>query len=85
MPTAEMSVQKHKNIMYYSVTPLQRTPLGPTTVSTIARVSLAQGLVVDHAPPTIVANYDKARLWTTKKNVLRCIKDWDRARHAQCA
>ena len=31
---------------------------------------LSSGLVVDHAPPIIAANYDKARLWTTKKTVL---------------
>ena len=30
-------------------------------------MSLAQGLVVDNAPPTIAASYDKALLWTTKK------------------
>ena len=29
-------------------------------------VSLAQGLVVDHTPPTIVASHDKARLSTMK-------------------
>ena len=44
----------------YSGIPLKRTPLGPTTVSAIARVSLAQGLVVDHGPSIIAANYDKA-------------------------
>ena len=31
-----------------------------------SEVSLAQVLVVDHAPPTIVANHDKARLSTMK-------------------
>ena len=40
----------------YSGTPLKRTPLGPMIVSAIARVSLAQGLVVDHTPPIIAAN-----------------------------
>ena len=35
-----------------------------------SKVSLAQGLVVDHAPPTIAASYDKALLWTMKKTVL---------------
>ena len=34
-----------------------------------SEVSLAQGLVVDHAPPTVAANYDKAQLWTTKKTI----------------
>ena len=41
------SCEKEKN--YYSGTPLKRTPLGPTILSAVARVSLAQGLVVDHA------------------------------------
>ena len=49
----------------YSGTPLKWTPLGPKFLSTI--VSLAQGLVVDHTPPTIAASYAKALLWTTKK------------------
>ena len=31
--------------------------------------SLAQGLVVDHAPPTIVANHDEAKLLTMKKTI----------------
>ena len=35
-----------------------------------SEVSLAQGLVIDHAPPTIEVSYDKALLWTTKKTVL---------------
>ena len=35
-----------------------------------SEVSLAQGLVVDHAPLTIAASYDKTLLWTTKKTVL---------------
>ena len=35
-----------------------------------SKVSLAQGLVVDRAPPTIMANHDKARLSTIKKTVL---------------
>ena len=35
-----------------------------------SEVSLAQGLVVDHAHPTIAASYDKALLWTMKKTVL---------------
>ena len=35
-----------------------------------SKVSLDQGLVVDHAPPTIMANHDKARLSTMKKMVL---------------
>ena len=35
-----------------------------------SEVSLAQGLMVDHAPPTITASYDKALLQTTMKTVL---------------
>ena len=33
-------------------------------------MSLAQGLVVDHAPPTVMANHDKAGLSTIKKTIL---------------
>ena len=40
------------------------------TVWTVYCPLLAQGLVVDHAPPTITASYDKALLWTTMKTVL---------------
>ena len=58
----------------YSGTPLKRTPLGPKILSAIARVSLAQGLVVDHAPPTIAASYDKVLQWTTKKIMLFMIR-----------
>ena len=32
--------------------------------------SFAQGVIVDHAPLTIVANYAGARLWTMKSVVL---------------
>ena len=64
-------------LILYSGTPLKRTPLGPTILSAVARVSLAQGLVVDHAPPIIAANYDKARLWTTKKTVLMRVLSTD--------
>ena len=32
-------------------------------------------LVVDHAPPIIVARYDKALLWTTKKTILMRDRD----------
>ena len=35
-----------------------------------SEVSLAQGLEVDDAPPTIAASYDKALLWTTKRIIL---------------
>ena len=35
-----------------------------------SKVPLAQGLVVDHAPPTIVANHDKTRLLTMRKTVI---------------
>ena len=35
-----------------------------------SEVSLAPGLMVDHAPPTITATYDKALVWMTKKTVL---------------
>ena len=44
--------------------------IGTNDLVHCSEVSLAQGLVVDHAPPTIAASYDKALLWTTKKTVL---------------
>ena len=43
-------------------------------------MSLAQGLVVDHTPPTIVANHDKARLSTMKKTVLIRARVYNRER-----
>ena len=44
----------------YSGIPLKWTTLGPKILSaSYSEVSLAQGLVVDHAAPTIVACYDK--------------------------
>ena len=54
---------------------LQWNPSKTDTIGTndfvhCSEVSLAKGLVIDHAPPTIAANYDKARLWTTKKTAL---------------
>ena len=50
---------------------LQWNPSKADTIGTknfvhCSEVSLAQGLVVDHAPPTIAASYDKALLRTTK-------------------
>ena len=38
-----------------------------------SEVSFAQGVIVDHAPLTVVANYAEARLWIIKSVVL--IKD----------
>lgn len=38
-----------------------------------SKVSFAQGVIVDHAPLTVDANYAGARLWTMKSVVL--IKD----------
>ena len=53
------------------VTVLQWNPSKVDTIGTkifvrYSEVSLAQGLVIDRAPPTIAASYDKALLWTTK-------------------
>ena len=44
--------------------------IGTNNFDRCSKVSLAQGLVVDHAPPSIAASYDKAQLWTMKKTVL---------------
>ena len=54
---------------------LQWNPSKVDTIGTenfvrCSEVSLALGLVVDHAPPTIIASYDKALLWTMMKIVL---------------
>ena len=70
-----MIIMVQTSVLWYSGTPLKRTPLGPKILSTVARYLLAQGLVVDHAPPTIVASHDKALLWTTKKTVLISMRD----------
>ena len=56
-------------------TVLQWNPSKADTIGTkifvrYSKVFLAQGLVVDHAPPTIAASYDEALLWTTKKTIL---------------
>ena len=50
--------------------PSKADTIGTKTFVRCSEVSLAQGLVVDHAPPTIAASYDKALLWKTKKTVL---------------
>ena len=54
-------------VCIYSGTPLKQTPLGPKICLLNSEVFLAQGLVVDHAPPTIAASCDKALLWMTKR------------------
>ena len=50
--------------------PSKADTIGTKNLVRYSEVSLAQGLVVDHAPLTISASYDKALLWTTKKTVL---------------
>ena len=54
---------------------LQWNPSKADTIGTkifvhCSEVSLAKGLAIDHAPPTVAASYDKALLWMTKKTVL---------------
>ena len=51
---------------------LQCNPSKADTIGTnhfirCSEVFLAQGLVVNHTPPTIAASYDKELLWMTKK------------------
>ena len=48
--------------------PSKADTIGTKTFVCYSQVSLAQGLVIDHDPPTIAASYDKALLWTTKKD-----------------
>ena len=59
---------KQVNSMLRSI---QWNPSKADTIGTkdvhCSEVSLAQGLVVDHAPPTVVARYDKALQWTMKQ------------------
>ena len=52
--------------------PIQWNPSKTDTIGTNdfvchIEVSLAQGVVIDHARPTITATYDKAWLWTMKR------------------
>ena len=54
----------------YTVEPSKADTIVTKNFVRCSEVSLAQGLVVDHAPPTIAARYDKALLWTTKKIIL---------------
>ena len=56
--------------MYIQWNPSKADTIGTKKFVRYSEVSLAQGLVVEHAPPTIAASYDKALLWTTKKIVL---------------
>ena len=50
--------------------PSKADTIGTKNFVRCSEVSFAQGLVVDHAPPTIAASYDKALLRTTMKTVL---------------
>ena len=50
--------------------PSKADTIGTKDFVRCSEVSLAQGLVVGHTPPTIAASYDKAQLWMTKKTVL---------------
>ena len=58
------------NIIIIQWNPSKADTIGTKNFVRCSEVSLAQGLVVDHAPPTIAASYDKALLWTTMKTVL---------------
>ena len=50
--------------------PSKADTIGTKNFVHCSEVSFAQGLVIDHVPPTIVVSYDKALLWMTKKTVL---------------
>ena len=52
---------------YIQWNPSKADTIGTKNLSAVARCPY---LVIDHAPPTIVASYDKALLWTTMKTVL---------------
>ena len=45
--------------------PSKADTIGTKIFVRYSEVSISQGLVVDHTPPTITASYDEALLWTT--------------------
>ena len=55
--------------MYIQWNPSKMDTIGTKDFVLYSVVSLAQGLVVDHTPPTIVASHDKAILSTMKKTI----------------
>ena len=59
---------------YVQWNPSKAETIGTKNFVRCSEVSLPQGLVVDHALPTILqsqpASYDKALLWMMKKTVL---------------
>ena len=55
--------------MKYNGTPLKQN-IGTKDFVHCSEVSLAQGLMVDHTPPTVAVSFDKALLWMMKKTVL---------------
>ena len=64
-PRAIMAMCMHTS--KYSGTPRAKVDtIGTKDFVCCSEVSLAQGLVVDHTPPTIAASNDKALLWMTK-------------------
>ena len=70
-----LSIAFKKLVLYEICLAIQWNPSKMDTIGTknfvrCSEVSLVQGLVGDHALPTIVAGYDKVLLWTTKKTIL---------------
>ena len=68
MPYLESVANLH-HVYLLQWNPSKADTIGTTNFVLCSEVSLAQGLVVDHAPPTIAVSYDEALLWTTKKTI----------------
>ena len=69
---AKVNIQLHAHdiIIIIQWNPSKTDTIGTNNFVRCSEVSLAQGLMVDHALPVIAASYDKAQLWMTKKTVL---------------
>ena len=55
--------------MHVEKNPSKADTIGTKNFVRCSKVSLAQGLVVDRAPPTIAASYDEALLWMMKDRI----------------
>ena len=59
IPRPKVFVPKHVLLLQWN--PSKTDTIGTNDFVRCSKVSLAQGLVVDHAPPIIAANYDCGR------------------------
>ena len=63
-------LQSHQHTMKLQWSPSITDTTGAKDFVLYSKVSFAQGVIVDHAPLTIMASYAGARLWTMKSVVL---------------